>query len=154
LKEQKEQKEEEESLLKAHHASQTERLKIICGKMKIKIISQQQYNIHFSLMFDLSLSIILILINPISPLLIFLEEQSQGLISEYENQKIDIMTKHKENIDKLEHFYWTTLLEFTKISNKSKRDMFVSNFESEVQLAKSNMAEHAKLHDSMRLILK
>lgn len=108
LKEQKEQKEEEESLLKAHHASQTERLKAQC------------------------------------------EEQVQSLITAYENEKLDILSKHKENIDKLEHFYWTTLLEFTKIANKNRRDMLVVNFEQEMQLAKSNLADHQKLHESFK----
>jgi len=108
LKEQKEQKEEEESLLKAHHASQTERLKAQC------------------------------------------EEQVQALITSYENEKLDIMSKHKENIDKLEHFYWTTLLEFTKIANKNRKDMLVVNFEQEMQLAKSNLSDHQRLHESFK----
>jgi len=105
-KEQKEQKDEEESLLKAHHATQTERLKIQC------------------------------------------EEQIQALVTAYENEKIDLTTKFQENIGKLEHFYWTTLLEFTKISNKTKKEMAVENFEAEKVLVQSINAEHKKLHES------
>lgn len=108
LKDQKEQKEEEESLLKVHHTTQTERLKASC------------------------------------------DEQFQQLVTEYENQKIDIMTKHKENIDKLEHFYWTTLLEFTKISNKNRREMCMENFEAEINLAKGILSEHQKMHESFK----
>jgi hypothetical protein len=112
VKEQKDQKEEEESLLKAHHASQTERLKLQC------------------------------------------EEQIQFLVTAYENEKIDQGTKFQENIDKLEHFYWTTLLEFTKISNKNKREMCAENFEAEIQLAKSIVVEHKKMHESFKEELK
>lgn len=111
-KEQKEQREEEVSLLKAHHASQTERLKLAC------------------------------------------EEQVQNSIIEYENEKIDILTKHKESIDKLEHFYWTTLLEFTKISNKTKRDQLVTNHSAEIDLVKSVQADHQKMHEGFKDELK
>jgi hypothetical protein len=75
------------------------------------------------------------------------EEQVQALITSYENEKIDLGTKFQENIDKLEHFYWTTLLEFTKISNKTKREMCAENFEAEIQLAKSIVSEHKKQHE-------
>jgi len=108
MKEQKDQKEEEESLLKAHHASQTEKSKLQC------------------------------------------DEQIKALISSYENEKIEIAAKYKENIDKLEHFYWTTLLEFTKISSKNKHEMASSNFETEAQLAKNIISEHQRLHESFK----
>jgi hypothetical protein len=73
----------------------------------------------------------------------------QAMVTAYENEKLEIMSRHKENIDKLEHFYWTTLLEFTKIANKNRRDMMVVNFDQEMQLAKSNLADHQRLHESM-----
>jgi len=108
LKEQKEQKEEEESMLKAHHASQVEKLKAAT------------------------------------------EEQVSIKVSEHENEKIELSSKNKETIDKLESSYWNAFLDFTRSQNKQYREFAVLNHEQEINLAKNCLDEHTKLHQSFK----